>query len=120
MTSSNHFEPANTVPTDTEVVNAITGAVQVAGMNMNALRAYSPPRAMTFCTGVPTGCNTTSKIQICRGVQLNNTAPPQQCGIVVSYAYAVPLSFSMNNHISPLLNIPPVTVSTSVQVAQEQ
>ena len=67
--------PANTVPTDTEVVNVITGAVQVAGMNMNALRTYSPPHAMTFCTGVPTGCNTTSKVQICRGVQLNNTAP---------------------------------------------
>jgi hypothetical protein len=51
-------------------------------------------------------------------VQLNTTAPPQQCGTVVSYAYPVPLSFSVQT-AGALVKLPQVTVSTSVQVSQE-
>lgn len=112
--------PANTAPTDTEVVSVISGSLQVAGMDLGSIKTYSPPGSVTFCTtGIPTGCTTTKNIQICRGVQLNSSTPPQQCGIVVSYAYQVPLTFSMQTELSPLLKIPPVTVSTSVQMTQE-
>lgn len=112
--------PANTPPNDTEVANVISGSLQVAGIDPSSIKPYSPPGSVTFCTtGIPTGCTTTKNIQICRGVQLNSSTPPQQCGIVVSYAYRVPLSFSMQTDVSPLLKIPPVTVATSVQMTEE-
>lgn len=112
--------PANTPPNDAEVASLIAGSLQVAGMDPSSIKTYSPPRTITFCTtGIPTGCTTTNSIQICRGVQLNSSTPPQQCGIVVSYAYRVPLSFSMQTELGPLLKIPPVTVATSVQMTEE-
>ena len=112
--------PANIPPTDSEVGSVISGSLQVAGIDPSSIKNYSPPATLTFCTtGIPTGCKTTNKVQICRGVQLNSSTPPQQCGIVVSYAYRVPLSFSMQTDVSPLLKIPPVTVATSVQMTEE-
>lgn len=112
--------PANTPPTDPQVVSVISGSLQAAGMDPSSIKTYSPPGTLTFCTtGIPTGCTTTNNIQICRGVQLNSSTPPQQCGIVVSYAYQVPLTFSMQTDVSPLLKIPPVTVATSVQMIEE-
>lgn len=112
--------PANTPPNDTEVSNVITGSLQVARIDPSSIKTYSPPGTMTFCTtGIPTGCTTTKSIQICRGVQLNTSTPPQQCGVVVSYAYPVPLTFSMQTELGPLLKIPPVTVATSVQMTEE-
>ena len=112
--------PANTPPTDPEVVSVISGSLQATGMDPSTVKAYSPPSGVTFCTtGIPTGCTTTKNIQICRGVQLNSTSPPQQCGVVVSYAYPVPLAFSMQTEMGPLLKIPPVTVATSVQMTEE-
>lgn len=102
------------------MANVISGSLQVAGIDPTSIKPYSPPGSVTFCTtGIPTGCTTTNNIQICRGVQLNTSTPPQQCGIVVSYAYRVPLSFSMQTDVSPLLKIPPVTVATSVQMTEE-
>lgn len=112
--------PANTLPTDPEVANVVSGSLQAAGMDPNSIKTYSPPGTVTFCaTGIATGCTTTKNIQICRGVQLNSSTPPQQCGIVVSYAYPVPLTFSMQTELGPLLKIPPVTVATSVQMTEE-
>jgi hypothetical protein len=112
--------PANTPPTDPEVVSVISGSLQAVGMDPSSIKTYSPPGTVTFCTtGIPTGCTTTKNIQICRGVQLNSSSPPQQCGVVVSYAYPVPLTFSMQTELGPLLKIPPVTVATSVQMTQE-
>ena len=112
--------PANTPPADPEVVSVISGSLQAAGMDPSSVKVYSPPGGLTFCTtGIPTGCTTTKNIQICRGVQLNSTSPPQQCGVVVSYAYPVPLAFSMQTELGPLLKIPPVTVATSVQMTEE-
>jgi Flp pilus assembly protein TadG len=112
--------PANTLPTDPEVANVVSGSSQAAGMDPNSIKTYSPPGTVTFCaTGIATGCTTTKNIQICRGVQLNSSTPPQQCGIVVSYAYPVPLTFSMQTELGPLLKIPPITVATSVQMTEE-
>jgi len=112
--------PANTPPTDPEVVSVVSGSLKAAGMDPSTVKAYSPPSGVTFCTtAIPTGCTTTKNIQICRGVQLNSTSPPQQCGVVVSYAYPVPLAFSMQTELGPLLKIPPVTVATSVQMTEE-
>lgn len=112
--------PANTPPTDPEVVSVISGSLRAAGMDPSSVKAYSPPGAVTFCTtGIPTGCTTTNNIHICRGVQLNSNTAPQQCGVAVSYAYPVPLAFSMQTEMGPLLKIPPVTVTTSVQMTEE-
>ncbi|HEV2114541.1 MAG TPA: TadE/TadG family type IV pilus assembly protein [Terriglobales bacterium] len=112
--------PANTAPTDAEVVTTINGSLRAASLSPTSITSYSPPQAMTFCTGVAVAaCKTTSNIQICRGVQLNNASPPQACGTVVSYAYPVPLTFSMPT-AGAWVRVPQITVSTSVQVAQEQ
>ncbi len=112
--------PANTPPSDPEVVGVISGSLQAAGVDPSSIKNYSPPGTVTFCTtGIPTGCTTTKNIQICRGVQLNSSSAPQQCGVVVSYAYPVPLTFSMQTELGPLLKIPPVTVATSVQMTEE-
>ncbi len=112
--------PANTAPTDAEVVNTVNSSLRAASLSPASITTYTPPQAMTFCTGVPVAaCNTTNNIQICRGVQLNSASPPQQCGTVVSYAYPVPVTFSMPT-AGAWVRIPQITVSTSVQVAQEQ
>ena len=112
--------PANTPPTDPEVVSVISGSLQAAGIEPGSIKTYSPPGSVTFCTtGIPTGCTTSKNIRICRGVQLNTSTPPQQCGVVISYAYPVPLAFSMQTDLGPLLKIPPLTVSTSVQMIEE-
>ena len=112
--------PANTSPTDAEVISTINDSLQAASLNPASVTAYTPPQAMTFCTGVgTTGCKTTSKVQICRGVQLNTAPPPQQCGTVVSYAYPVPVTFGMPT-AGAWVRVPLITVSTSVQVMQEQ
>jgi len=112
--------PANTAPTDAEVITTINSSLQAASLNPASITSYTPPQAMTFCTGVgAAACNTTNGIQICRGVQLNNATPPQACGTVVSYAYPVPLTFSMPT-AGAWVKAPQITVSTSVQVAQEQ
>lgn len=111
--------PANTSPTDTEVANVIKNSLQAASLSPTSVQSYTPPGTTTFCTGVPVAaCTTSGNIRICRGVQLNTTAPPQQCGTVVSYAYPVPLSFSVQT-AGALVKLPQVTVSTSVQVSQE-
>lgn len=112
--------PGNVPPSDTEIINVVSSSLQAASLNPASITAYTPPQAMTFCTGVAVAaCNTTNKIQICRGVQLNGAAPPQQCGTVVSYAYPVPLTFSMPT-AGAWVKAPQITVATSVQVAQEQ
>jgi len=51
-------------------------------------------------------------------VQLNTTAPPQQCGTVVSYSYPVPMALSVQT-AGALVKLPKITVATSVQVSQE-
>jgi Flp pilus assembly protein TadG len=118
--SCSSCSPANTPPTDAEVVSTINSSLQAASLDPGSIQAYTPPQAMTFCTGVGTAaCTTTNRIQICRGVQLNNTANPQVCGTVVSYAYPVPLAFTVQT-AGALVTLPKITVSTSVQVAQEQ
>lgn len=112
--------PANTPPTDAEVVSTVNSSLQSASLNPASITTYTPPQAMTFCTGVgTTGCKSTSNIQICRGVQLNSATPPQQCGTVVSYAYPVPVTFGMPT-AGAWVRVPQITVSTSVQVMQEQ
>jgi hypothetical protein len=63
-------------------------------------------------------CTTSGNIRICRGVQLNTTAPPQQCGTVVSYSYPVPMALSVQT-AGALVKLPQITVATSVQVSQE-
>jgi hypothetical protein len=118
--SCSSCSPANTPPTDAEVVNTISSSLQAASLSPASIQAYTPPQAMTFCTGVGTAaCTTTNRIHICRGVQLNNSANPQVCGTVVSYAYPVPMAFTMPT-AGAVVKIPQITVSTSVQVAQEQ
>lgn len=112
--------PANTAPSDAEVVNTVDASLRAAGMDPASIQSYTPPQPITFCAGVaPATCNTTSHVQICRGVQLNSGATPQQCGTVVSYSYPVPLAFTVAT-AGAMVRLPQVTVSTSVQVAQEQ
>jgi hypothetical protein len=102
------------------VVSTVNSSLQAASLNPASITTYTPPQAMTFCTGVgTTGCKTTSNVQICRGVQLNTAPPPQQCGTVVSYAYPVPVTFGMPT-AGAWVRVPLITVSTSVQVMQEQ
>lgn len=111
--------PGNAPPSDTEVVNIIGNSLQAASLSPASVRSYSPPGALTFCTGVPlAACSTSGNIRICRGVQLNTTTPPQQCGTVISYAYPVPLALSVQT-AGALVKLPQITVSTSVQVSQE-
>ncbi len=111
--------PGNASPTDTEVVNVINGSLKAASLSPGSIQSYSPPGTLTFCTGVPVAaCTTSGNIRICRGVQLNTTAPPQQCGTVVSYSYPVPMALSVQT-AGALVKLPQITVATSVQVSQE-
>ena len=56
---------------------------------------YKPTPAPLACTGItPSGCTVSSKITICRNVQLNPSGTgPQQCGSLVSFQY--PYQFSI-------------------------
>ena len=110
------------VSADSQVVDAVATALQASHIDLNALQVYAP--SVTSCTGIPSGCNTLAhNIRVCRGVKLNSSSPssdPQQCGVLVSFGYATPFSFSMNTNISSVVNLPAVTLKTSVQMAQEQ
>lgn len=109
----------NASPTDTEVANVINSSLQAASLSPASIQSYTPPGTTTFCSGVPVAaCTTSGNIRICRGVQLNTTTPPQQCGTVISYAYPVPLAFHVQT-AGAMVRLPQVTVSTSVQVSQE-
>lgn len=111
--------PANSSPSDTEVANVINNSLQAASLSPASVQSYSPPGTTTFCSGVPVAaCTNSGNIRICRGVQLNTTTPPQQCGTVISYAYPVPLAFSVQT-AGAMVKLPKVTVATSVQVSQE-
>lgn len=112
--------PANTSPNDTEIANVIGSHLRAASLSPASIQSYAPPGTTTFCTGVPVAaCTTTGNIRICRGVQLNSTAPPQQCGTVVSYSYPVPFALAVQTS-GALIKLPKITVSTSVQMNQEQ
>jgi Flp pilus assembly protein TadG len=106
---------------DSKVVDAVTAALQASHVDLDALQVYAP--AVTSC-GVASSCNTPAhNIRVCRNVKLNSSSPssdPQQCGVLVSFGYATPFSFAMNTNVSSVLNLPAITLKTSVQMAQEQ
>ncbi len=112
--------PANTPPTDAEVITRVQNTLQVDGLKPSRVTAYAWPG-----TTPPGSCATdgTSHITICRGVQLDNgsTTGTAQFGIVVSFGYPVEFPVSMNTSASgKVVGLPQLTLKANAQMFQEQ
>ncbi len=104
-----------------KVVDAVTTALQASHIDLDALQVYAP--SAISCSATLDCSMLDHNIRLCRNIKLNSSSPssdPQQCGVLVSFGYATPFSFSMNTNVSSVLNLPAVTLKTSVQMAQEQ
>ncbi len=97
----------NAIPSNASVRTAVTDSLSASSLDPTKV-------ANGFSGTCPTGqtCDCpTDDICIIRDVPLN-TGPPQELGVVVSFGY--PVDFPI-----PFVNIGPITVTTSVQMREE-
>jgi Flp pilus assembly protein TadG len=83
----------NFAANDTTIATAVTAAMQASSVDPNPIIIYQP--TYNYCNGLQQNqnCNTSSKITICKSVQLQN--PPVNtaglgqpaCGVAVSFQY---------------------------------
>ena len=90
--TSNCAGACNNLPTtDSEVATAVTSALSASKVAPDQVATYTLASEPSACPGLtPGGCTTdgSSKIRICRNVQLNSTSTgPKQCGAIVSFQY---------------------------------
>ena len=112
--------PANTPPTDAEVITKVQDALRADGLKASRVSTYA-----WAGTSPPGACSTdsTSHITICRGVQLDNlsTTGTSQLGIVVSFGYPVEFPVSMNTSATgKVVGLPLLTLKANAQMFQEQ
>jgi Flp pilus assembly protein TadG len=89
---SNCATCGNNVTTASDVATAVTSALAASKVAPEQVATYILASEPTACAGLPAaGCSTdsSSKIRICRNVQLNSTTStgPKQCGAIVSFQY---------------------------------
>jgi hypothetical protein len=105
-------------PDNAAVSAAVTSVLQASHVNTAALTAYTPAPAPLACVGVVPagGCSPgPNNITVCRNVQLNTAASPQQqCGTMVSFRYPYQFYFPFTTLNFQLVNIP-----ASASVAME-
>jgi|HubBroStandDraft_6_1064221.scaffolds.fasta_scaffold354788_2 Flp pilus assembly protein TadG len=94
----------NVPQSDAAVFAEISSILQASKLDINQIRAYSPPAYATL----PAGCDALyNNVLICRGVLLNNpttaqacttaaTNPPAACGTMVSFRYRFSFPFTTN------------------------
>jgi len=90
----------NTPASLTTVANAVTAAIQAAGLNPARIQTYAPSTPV-FCSGAPPCDSSHSNITICSNVKLT---PPSAsgnpvCGVTVSFQY--PYNFSLPVPLPP-------------------
>jgi len=98
-TMSNCASCGNTATTPATVANAVTAALQAAGLNPNKIQTYAP--ATVFCPGAPPCNSANNNITVCSNVQLTAPASPGSpvCGVTVSFQY--PYNFSLPIPVLP-------------------
>jgi hypothetical protein len=76
---------------DADVAGAVRSTLLASHVTPNQVQTYILPSEPPACAGfLSAGCTTdgTSKLRICRNVQLNSSSPgPKQCGAIVSFQY---------------------------------
>jgi Flp pilus assembly protein TadG len=92
-----------TTSTPATIANAVTAAIQAAGLKPSQIQLYVPP-SLAFCGAAPATCNTASannNITMCWNVQLTPPATPglPVCGVTVSFQY--PYKFSLPFPLPP-------------------
>jgi Flp pilus assembly protein TadG len=106
-------------PSDTAVVNAITGVLQSSNLDPAQIPANSnPPTVTAPCSNqapAPT-CNPVGNITICRSVRLNPTGAtdPVQCGAIVSFQYPFQFNFPFTS-----LNMQRIVLTAQAQSRME-
>jgi hypothetical protein len=98
-TMSNCASCGNTATAPATVANAVTAALQAAGLNPNNIQSYAP--APVFCPGAPPCNSANNNITICSNVRLTPPASPGApvCGVSVTFEY--PYNFSLPIPIPP-------------------
>src|SRR5207237_5056471 len=88
-------ENNTTFPCDNTVEGSVLSVMNAASLDRSQIILYLPVLPTCQPPAPPGGgCTTTSNnVTICRSVQLNGTATPQQCGTVVSFQY--PFQFNL-------------------------
>lgn len=98
-TMSNCASCGNTPTAPATVANAVTAALQAAGLDPHQIQSYAP--VPTFCPGAPPCNSVNSNITVCSNVQLTPPASPgvPVCGVTVSFQY--PYNFSLPFPVPP-------------------
>jgi Flp pilus assembly protein TadG len=82
---------SNAATSSADVADAVTAALNASRVPTDPLATYILATEPPACPGfVSAGCTTdgSSKLRICRNVQLNSGSPgPKQCGAIVSFQY---------------------------------
>jgi TadE-like protein len=105
------------VVSDAPIASKVSSVLEASKVDPSKIGTYilSPEPAACAAAILPGSCTTdsTSKLRICRNVQLNSTSPgPKQCGAIVSFQY--PYQF----HI-PFASINVATIQMTA-VAEQQ
>ncbi len=102
--------PANAVATDDSIQTAVFGSLQASGLDATKVTSSCLSNLTNGVSCEQSYC-TTGSICIIRDYPLNS-GTPQELGVVVSFSY--PVNFPI-----PFVNISPITVSTWVQMREE-
>jgi Flp pilus assembly protein TadG len=113
---SNCASCGNTAATNASIASAVTDALRASRLDPTQMQIYTPAPAPAACPGFSgTLCATSSKVRICRPVQLNaGSANPPLCGVTVSFEYPYQFWFPFTS-----LNMQRILLKASVQADGE-